>query len=126
MTDAPKKLPLWILIVSGLFALMEIMVSLSMCFAPESTLEKVDFSAQGVEYVVKMWAVRQFALGVIFAFATLKRSAPMLFIAYLFFLVMFIGDFVIGVTQQETAMIISAVVMCAISIIMMVIIHKKK
>lgn len=126
MTEEPKSLPKWILIVSGLFALLEIGVSFSICFSPESVLETVDFNAKGVDYLAYMWASRQFALGFIFAFATFKKSAPMLTIAYIFFLVMFIGDLLIGISQMENSLIISAVVMCVISSAMIFAINRKK
>jgi hypothetical protein len=126
MTDQQKSLPKWILIVSGLFALMELGVSLSLFLSPQSVLETVDMTAKGVNYVVYMWAVRQFALGFIFAFATIKRSVPMLTIAYIFFLVMFVGDFFIGVLQKETALIISAIVMCIISSAMIFAINRRR
>ena len=115
MTEGQKSLPTWILIVSALFALLELIVSLSICFSPQSVLETVDLNAKGVNYLIYMWASRQFALGVIFGFATFKKSIPMLTIAYVFFLVMFIGDFFIGISQKENALIISALVMCIIS-----------
>src|SRR5215203_5312132 len=126
MTEGQKSLPKWILIVSGLFALMELMVSVSLCFSPQSVLETVDIYAKGVDYIVYMWAVRQFALGFIFAFATFKKSIPMLTIAYIFFLVMFVGDFFIGISQKENSLIISAVVMCIISSAMIYAINKRK
>ena len=126
MTEEQKSLPKWILIVSGLFALMELMVSVSLCLSPQSVLETVDLSAKGVHYVIYMWAARQFALGVIFAFATFKKSIPMLTIAYIFFLVMFVGDFFIGISQKENPLIISAVVMCVISSALLFVINKKK
>lgn len=126
MTQPPKPLPKWILVVSALFALMEIMVSLALCFSPQSVLETVDLAAKGVSYVVYMWAARQFALGFIFAFATFKKSVPMLTIAYIFFLVMFIGDLFIGIAQKESALIISAVVMCAVSSAMLFALNRKK
>ena len=126
MTEEKKSLPKWILIVSGLFALMELMVSMSLCISPQSVLETVDLHAKGVDYVIYMWAARQFALGVIFAFATFKKSIPMLTIAYIFFFVMFVGDFIIGILQKENALIISALVMCAISSTLIFVINKKK
>ena len=125
MTDQ-KSLPKWILIVSGFFALMELLVSVSMCFSPEMVLDQVDISAKGVIYVVYLWAVRQFALGVIFAFATFKKSGAMLTISYIFFLVMFIGDFFIGILQKETGLMVSAVVMCVISSAMLWSINKRE
>ncbi len=126
MTETQKSLPKWILIVSGLFALMELMVSVSLCFSPQSVLETVDLNAKGVDYVVYMWAARQFALGFIFAFATFKKSIPMLTIAYIFFLVMFIGDLFIGILQKENSLIISAIVMCVISSALLFVINKRK
>ena len=94
---------------------MELMVSLSLCFSPQSVLETVDLNAKGVDYLIYMWAVRQFALGFIFGFATFKKSIPMLTIAYIFFLVMFVGDFFIGISQKENSLIIAALVMCIVS-----------
>jgi hypothetical protein len=126
MTEGQKSLPKWILIVSGIFALMELMVSVSLCFSPESVLETVDLTAKGVTYVIYMWAARQFALGFIFGFATLKKSIPMLTIAYIFFLVMFIGDFIIGILQKNNPFIISALVMCIISSAMIYALNKRK
>ena len=126
MKEEQQSLPKWILIVSGLFALIEIGVSFSICFSPESVLETVDFSTKGVDYLAYMWASRQFALGFIFAFATFKRSAPMLTIAYVFFLVMFIGDLLIGISQKENSLIISSVVMCIISSALIFAINRKK
>lgn len=125
MVDEQKTLPIWILIVSGLFALMELMVSVSLCISPQSVLETVDLTAQGVDYLIYMWAARQFALGVIFGYATFKRSIPMLTIAYVFFLVMFVGDFIIGIVQKDNALVISALAMCAISSALLFVINKK-
>jgi hypothetical protein len=126
MTEGQKSIPKWILIVSGIFALLEIMVSLSLCFSPQSVVETVDFHAKGVDYLIYMWAARQFALGFIFGFATLKKSIPMLTIAYIFFLVMFVGDFLIGISQKENSLIIAALVMCVISSALLFAINKKK
>lgn len=123
---APKNLPKWILIVSGLFAILELMVSVSICVSPQSVLESVDLNAKGVDYVIYMWASRQFALGVIFAFATFKKSIPMLTLAYIFFLVMFIGDLLIGITQKNNGLIMSAIVMCLIASALLFVLNKKK
>lgn len=125
MTEVQKQLPKWILIVSGFFALMELMVSVSICFSPQSVLETVDLNAKGIYYLIYMWATRQFALGFVFGYATIKKSASMLTLAYIFFLVMFIGDFFIGISQKENSLIISAVVMCIISSAMIFAINKR-
>ncbi len=126
MNPSQKSIPKWILIVSGFFALLELSVSVSLWFYPQSVAPTVDLTADGVDYLIYMWGVRQFALGFIFAFATLKKSIPMLTIAYIFFLVMFVGDFLIGILQKENPLIISAIVMCVISSVMIFIINKKK
>jgi len=126
MTEEQKSLPKWILIVSGLFAILEIMVSVSMCLSTESVMESVDLSAKGVYFIIYMWAARQFALGFIIGFATLKKSIPMLTLAYIFLLVMFVGDFFIGISQKDNTLIISAVVMCIISSAMIYALNKQK
>jgi hypothetical protein len=126
MAEEQKPLPKWILIVSGFFALLELTVSALICFSPESVLETVDLTAKGIVYLMYMWAARQFALGFIFGYATFKRSIPMLTIAYIFFLVMFVGDFFIGILQKENSLIVSALVMCAISAALLFAINKRR
>ena len=126
MATAQSKVARWILVVSGIFALMEIMVSFSICFSPQSVLETVDLTAKGVDYLVYMWASRQFALGFIFAFATFKKSIPMLTLSYIFFLVMFVGDLLIGITVKENSLVFAAVVMCLISSVMIYALNKSK
>jgi len=126
MEAEQKFLPKWILIVSGLFALMEIGAAVAICFSPQDVLEKVDLSAAGVIYLVYMWAVRQFAIGVIFAYSTFKKSVAMLTISYIFFLVIFIGDVIVGILQKEISFVITALVMCIISSVMLFAINKKR
>ena len=126
MTEVKKNLPKWILIISGIFAILELMVSIQLCFSPQSVMENADLKAEGVKYLIYMWAARQFALGFILAFATIKRSAPMLILAYIFLLVMFIGDLLIGISQKENALIIAAVVMIIVSSVMIFAINKRK
>lgn len=126
MTEAQKVLPKWILIVSGLLALMELGVSFSLFFSPQSIADKVDLNAKGVDFLIYMWATRQFALGFIFAYATIKKSSPMLTLAYIFLLVMFAGDLIIGVLQKSNSLIISALVMCLIVSALIFFINKKK
>lgn len=119
-------LPKWILILSALFALMEIAVSASMIFAPKTVLENIEVSGPGVNYLVFMWAARQFALGVIIAFATFKRSAAMLTICYIFLLVMFIGDMMIGISQGDNALIVASVIMSIIAAALLAAIAKRR
>ncbi len=125
MKEGQKSLPKWILIVSGVFALLELMVSLALCFSPQSVLDTVDLSAKGVDYLIYMWAARQFALGFIFGFATFKKSIPMLTIAYIFFLVMMVGDLFIGISQKDNSLIIGALVMSIISSALLFVINKR-
>jgi hypothetical protein len=124
--ESQRQIPKWMLILSGFFGVLEIMVSIALCVAPESVVETVDLNAKGVDYLVYMWAARQFALGFIFMFATFRRSASMLTISYIFFLVMFVGDFFIGLTQKENSLVIAALVMCAISASMIFAINRRR
>jgi len=125
MTEG-QTFPKWILIVSGLIALMEIMVSVMLGVSPASVLETIDFSGKDVNYLVKMWAARQFALGFIFAYATFKKSVPMLTLAYIFLLVMMVGDLVIGISQKDNGLIIGSLVMGIVSAAMIFVLSKKR
>ena len=125
MIDTQKSIPKWILLISGLIALLEIMVSLLLIFSPQSVAEKVDLSATGADYLIYMWAARQFALGFIFAYATYKKSIPMLTLAYIFLLVMFAGDLLIGISQKENSTIMSALVMCIVSSVVLFTLNKR-
>ena len=126
ITERQRSVPKWILIVSGLLALLEVMVSFLLCFSPQSVVHTVDLNANGVQYLIYMWAARQFALGFIFGFATFKRSAPMLTLAYVFFLVMFVGDLLIGIWQNDNSLIMGAVVMCAVSSALLFALKKRR
>lgn len=125
ITKNLKSIPKWILIISGLFALLGLMVSSTLIFSPQSALKTVDLNAKGVDYLIQMWATRQFAVGFIFAFATLRKSIPMLTIAYVFFLVMNIGDFLVGISQHDSSLYIGAIIMCVISSTMLYFINKQ-
>ncbi len=126
MIEVRTIVPKWVLIVSGIFALLEIMVSLLLLLMPQEVVEKVDLDAEGAQYLIYMWAVRQFALGFIFAFATFKKSVPMLTLTYIFFLVMFVGDFFIGISLNENILIISAIVMSFISLGLIYVLNGRK
>jgi hypothetical protein len=125
MTQNPGPVPTWILVLSGLFALLGLAVSTSLILAPASVLPNVDIQANGADYLIKMWAARQFAVGFIFGYAVFKRSVSMLMLAWLFFLVMNIGDFFIGIGQQDASLYSGAAVMCVISSMMIYFIHQK-
>jgi hypothetical protein len=124
MLHEKNVIPKWILIVSGLFAVLGLIVTSTLLFSPESALNTVDLNAKGVDYLIYMWAARQFAVGFIFGFATFKRSAPMLTLAYIFFLVMNIADMFVGISQHDFSLIGGAAFMCVIASTMIYFINK--
>jgi hypothetical protein len=126
MIPATKPLPKWIIIISSLFALLAIIVSFSLFFSPQSVLKTVDLNAKGVQYLIYMWGARQFSIGFMFGFSSLKKSIPMLSISYIFFLVMNILDALIGFFVKDNSLIIGASVMCVIASIMLYRINKYK
>lgn len=48
MKNTKKKIPLWILIVTILFASLGFIVSMVLLFKPENAIKTVDLSTQGV------------------------------------------------------------------------------
>ncbi len=104
---------------------MELSVGATLFLAPESFADNVDTTARGVDFLLYMWATRQFALGVIFAFATFKRSVPMLLLAYIFLLVMFLGDIIIGIIQRDSSLISAGLFMSVVASILIFVINKR-
>jgi hypothetical protein len=119
MPQLQRLLPKWVLIVSGIFALLEMGAGITLAFAPQTIADKVDLTAKGVDFLISMWASRQFALGVIFVYATFKKSGQMLTVAYLFLLAMFICDLIIGIAQNNSGLITGGVVMGALAAFML-------
>ncbi len=126
MKQENKTAPIWILIVSALLVLFELVISFALCFFSQSILEALNITAKGVDHLVYIWAARQFALAFTFAFAALKRSTPMLTIAYIFLLVMNLGDAVTGVVLKDNSVVIGAVVWCVVSSIMLYFLNRDK
>lgn len=126
MQPQQQSLPIWILVISGLLALMELGTGLSFFLSPQSLADTVNLNAKGVKFLIYMWGSRQFALGFIFAFATIKKSIPMLTLAYVFLLVMFAGDCIVGITEKNNVLIIGGIVMMLVASALLFFIHKKK
>jgi len=119
-----RSVPVWILIVSGILSLMGFIVSASLIFTPEKVLPTVDLTAKGIDYLIYMWAARQFAEAFLFAYSALKRSITMLTLSYIFFLVMNMGDFLIGLSENDTALTAGALVMCILAPTMIYFLNK--
>ena len=126
MQQSRKSVPTWILLISGILAIMEIGAGVALFAAPDFLADTVDLGARGVYYLIQVWATRQLAIGILFAYATWKKSPQMLTAAYIFLLMMFVGDLVIGFIHGENTLIISAVVMCILSAVMLYAINKKR
>jgi len=126
MNNKNIQIPKWVLVVSFLFALLGFMVSFTLLFAPENAIETVDLNVKGVDYLIQMWAVRQFTVGFIFLYSVLKKSKPMLNTAYIFFLIMNIGDIIIGFVQNDIGLIIGASIMSILSTVMLYFLNRKQ
>ena len=82
MGNIKTKIPLWVLIATILFASLGFIVSMVLLFKPENAIKTVDLSTQGIDYLIQMWAVRQFTVGFIFLFSVIRKSIPMLKLSY--------------------------------------------
>lgn len=121
-----KTAPAWLRIVAYFFAFMAFLVSFTLLFAPAGVLENVDLNAKGVDYLIQMWAARQFAMGCIFFYGAVKKQIALILQAVLFFLVMNLGDFLIGLAQKDNGLIIGAMVMCVLSGLILLLTDKNK
>jgi hypothetical protein len=125
MTQETKKISKWILIVTGLYALLTLIGAIALVFSPETVADSVDLTAKGVIYLIHIWAVRHFAMAFIFAFATFKKSVPMLSITYISLLVTSIGDIIVGVSENESSFFIPAIVAGLFASVMIFFVQKQ-
>jgi len=112
-------IPLWVKILTCLLALLGIGVSCTLLIAPGTAITSVDLNAKGVDYLLQMWAARQLACAAIFIWALFKKSIPMLTLAFIFYLVMNVGDVLIGWIQGDAGLWIGATVMCLLSFVVL-------
>ncbi|HQQ98400.1 MAG TPA: hypothetical protein PLX35_14110 [Cyclobacteriaceae bacterium] len=125
MTEQEKTPATWILVVSALFALMELVAGITLFFFPETMADQIDLTAMGIQFLMSMWATRQFALGVTFAVSVFRKSGQMLSLAYLFLLVMFLGDGLVGITLHDYSLLASSALMSLISATMLYMLRRK-
>jgi hypothetical protein len=125
MIQERKLVPKWILIVTGLLALSTLIGGVALIFSPETVADSADLTAKGVYYLIHIWAVRQFAMAFIFAFATFKKSFPMLLITYIALLITSIGDIIVGISQKESSFFIPAIFVSIIASVMIYFVNKQ-
>ena len=125
MSQEIKSIPKWILIVTGVYALLTLFGAVALIFSPEKLVDSADLTAKGVDYLIHIWAARQFAMAFIFSFATLRKSVPMLTISYIAILVTAIGDFIVGISQSESSFFIPALIVSIIASVMIYFVNKQ-
>lgn len=126
MSSSQKLIPSWINVVTLFFAFMEIGVSITLFLSPQLVADNVDLIAPGVKFLFNIWATRQFSLGFILAYSFFKKSNSMLIICYIFFTVMFLGDFTISILQKNNGLIIGGAVMSMVGAVIIYFLQKIK
>lgn len=104
------RIPLWILILSGLICLSGLFVGGSLYLTPGTFIPGVDFSQSGTRYVANMWAARQVTLACILGFSALRRSVPMLQLALGAYAVMNVQDAAIGAFRADWGLLAGAAI----------------
>lgn len=115
-----KNIPKWITVVSTLLAILGIFVGASLYVSPGTFIKNVDFSAMGVSFLIGMWAARQMAIAAIIGYSTFKKSAQMLKISLIAYVLMNLQDIAIGISRNDYGLTIGASVFCALGITMII------
>lgn len=71
-------------IAAFIFAILACIVTSTLIFSPASALQQVDLQARGVDYLISMWAARQFAMGCIFFIGAWRKSYTIITTAFTF------------------------------------------
>lgn len=117
----------WIIILSCLLSLLGISISISMYIMPPDTfIPGLDPGSPAVTFLNAMCASRQLSIAVCIGFAALNRSAPMLMLSWLCYLLLNIQDAVIGITQHDSGMITGATVISLLAVLILYSLAKVK
>ena len=113
-----KKIPKWITIVSSLIVLLGLFVGASLYVSPSTFVNGVDFSAEGVSFLIAMWASRQIAIAMIIGYSVIKQSVPMLKISLIAYALMNLQDIVIGISRGDNGLIFGSLFFGVLSVAM--------
>jgi hypothetical protein len=126
MEQTTPKAATWIVVVSCLLALLGISISISMYVMPPDTfIPGLDPNSSAISYLNSMCAARQLSIATCIGFAGIKRSAPMLTISWLCYLLLNIQDGLIGVAQQDSGMIIGGIVISLLAVFVIFKLNRK-
>ena len=113
-----KKIPKWITIVSSFIVLLGLFVGASLYFSQSTFVNGVDFSAEGVSFLIAMWASRQIAIAMIIGYSVIKQSVPMLKISLIAYALMNLQDIVIGISRGDSGLIFGSLFFGVLSVAM--------
>ena len=103
-----KPIPRWITIVTGLIAALGLFVGSSLYLSPGTFIPGIDFSANGADYLARMWGARQIAIAGIIAYSLARQSPPMLRVSLIAYCLMNIQDAGIGLFKGDNGLLIGA------------------
>src|SRR5262245_43531963 len=122
--DKPQT---WIIVISSLLALLGIAISISMYLLPANTfIPGLDPENSAIVYINSMCAARQLSIASCIGFAALRRSAPMLTLGWICYLILNIQDALIGVNQHDSGMIGGGIVISFLSVFILYKLNAKR
>lgn len=120
-----NKIPKWILALTLIFSLLSIYLAITITLAPENRIPNTDFYPKGIQYILHLWAARQATIGIILGYSAIKKSAPMLHLALLTYLIMNILDAFVAYSQNDMELFGGASVISILLAIMFYVLNKK-
>ena len=120
-----NNIPKWVLAFSYIFSLLGFFISIALYVSPQTFLTTIDFHARGAWYLLHMFASRELAIALGMGYAAWKKSASMLKIVLIVYVIMNIQDAFIGFFVNDLGLLIGAFVVGAIAASMAYCLSKK-
>jgi hypothetical protein len=121
-----KIIPTWIIITSCLIAGLALFVGCSLYISPGTFIENTNFADPNIRFLAHMWAARQIAIALTIGFSTVRKSSPMLTIALATYCLMNVQDVSIGISHNDTGLIVGAAFFTLLSLTMIVLLTRNQ
>lgn len=121
-----KSIPLWVNIVAILLTLSGFAFSINLYLSPQTFFPKADFLAIDVRHFTDMWAIRQFAIGVLFSYALIRQDAIILKTMIIFVTLINVITIPIVIIKFDKQLLIESIVFSVIGIALIFAIIKRQ
>lgn len=121
-----RSIPIWVSIVAGILTLGGFAFTITLYIMPQNFFPKTDFSILDVKHFTDMWALRQFAISVLIAYALIRQDGIMLKTSLILVTLINLLTIPLAILRQDNNLIMESVVYTGIGVLMIFALIKRE